>query len=51
MGRTRLKLFSFALAFSGAYWGVSMFVYNVRHPELTQMQVLMRTVEALTWQD
>lgn len=28
---------------------VSLFAYNLRHPELTQMQVLMSVVEAVTW--
>lgn len=33
-----------------AYWSVSMFAYALRHPELTQTQVLLHTVEAMTWQ-
>ncbi len=31
------------------YWSGSMFVYSAMHPTLTQMEVFLRTGEALTW--
>ena len=33
------------------YWAVSMFAYNWRNPELSQMQMLRHIPEALTWQE
>jgi hypothetical protein len=33
------------------YAAISLLAYNLRHPELTQMQVLSKAKQAITWSD
>lgn len=42
--------FSLCLAIPILYYCVASFVYWIRHPELTQMQVFLDFIKVVTWQ-